>query len=370
VEKEDAVRLLAALQALHVAAWGAYYAVTRMLYSSDQGFLLSLAAAETLPTAAGLLGGALASRRGYRPVIALGVAEGALLAAMGAAVPRREPLLLLSLAASTAWSIAGPQVYALALTLSQGSAEKLGLVLAGATLGYTLGAGAAPLAAEAAGAGPVLASAGLLSAASYAASAALADGHRPATGAGTRLPFREAALVAASAAACYVGAETLGSVYMGRLAAEAGPGLYSLANTAAGLAAAAARPLAGRLLDRYGPGVLPLSAALYALYSLLLDRLHGAAFVALWLLPLYPFLDMGLYGLAYARLGESLGSSVVSASYSLAGLVLAAAARLDVPGRLLAEAGFASAALLSLAALGEGRGAGGQAPPARRRPSE
>jgi hypothetical protein len=356
--------LLALLQVLHVAGWGAYYALTRMVYGGEPGFLLSLAAAETLPTAAGVLGGLAAERRGYRPVLLLGLLEGAFLSAAGAWLLDRPLLWLAALTASLFWSIAGPQVYALALTVSRGSAEKLGLVLAGATLGYSIGGGLAPLLATRLGPGAVLEAAGVVAAASYAVAACAASGLAPATRGGRRGDRAAAAvLVALAAAAAYVGTETLGSVYMGRLSREVGPSFYSAANAAAGLLGAAARPLAGRLLDRLGEApLLPPLLASYAVYVVVLDKLHGLAFLAAWLLPLYPFVDTGLYRLASGLLGEPLGSAVVSSSYSMTGAVLAVAARLGLGGEALAVGGFlASAALAAVAARmggGSSRGAG------------
>ena len=350
---ERRVTALALLQVLHVAGWGAYYAVTRMVYAADAGFLLRLASAETLPTAAGLLGGVAARHWGYRRVLLMGTLEGLSLAAAGVGLGAPGALLASVFLASLFWSIAGPQVYALALTLSSGSAEKLGVVLAGATLGYSLGAGLAPALAAVLGPGRVLEAAGLLVAASYLGAAAAAGRTWPRSqDLGAKAAVKRIAVVAGAAAAAYVGTETLGSVYMGRLSAEVGPRLYSLALAAGGLLGAAVRPLAGRLIDRLGEGrVVPLAAALYAVYVPVLDRLHGVAFLAAWLLPLYPVLDTGLYKVASRLLGEALGSSVVSSSYSVTGVVLAAAAERGVRGAVLASLGFMVSSVLSAAAL-------------------
>ncbi|NOZ89325.1 MAG: hypothetical protein GXO15_05310, partial [Crenarchaeota archaeon] len=84
--------LLALLEMLHVAGWSAYYAVTRLVYAGDEGFLYALSAAETLPAAAAGLGALLAERRGYRAAVGLGVAEGAALAAAGLLVDSRPGL--------------------------------------------------------------------------------------------------------------------------------------------------------------------------------------------------------------------------------------------------------------------------------------
>ena len=368
------VALLALAQLLHVAGWGAYYALTRMLYSGQERFLLALAAAETLPTAAGVLGGLLAEARGYRAALGFGLLEAATLVAAGLLIHAPAGLWAMAFAASLAWSIAGPQVYAYTLTATGLGAEELGKVMAGATLGFSLGAGLAPLAAEHMDPGTVLAGFGALVAASYLLVLGVAEG-RPLRGPGEGLRGRlgRAALVAATAASAYTGTETLGSVYMGRLSREVGATLYSAANTAAGLIGAAVRPLAGRLVDAKGAArVLAATLLAYAAYTVILDRVHGLLFLALWLVPLFPFLDTSLYKLAAILLGEALGTSVVSSSYSITGAVLLAASLADVKGAALAVAGFlAAAALTAASSRAAGTGVAGEKAPregARRKP--
>lgn len=355
------VALLALAQLLHVAGWGAYYALTRMLYSGQERFLLALAAAETLPTAAGVAGGLLAEARGYRAALGFGLVEAASLTAAGLLVHSPPGLWLTAFIASLAWSIAGPQVYAFTLTATGLGAEELGRVMAGATLGFSIGAGLAPLAAEHLDPGLVLAGFGAAVAASYIIALSVAHG-RPLRGPGEGLRGRlgRVALVAATAASAYTGTETLGSVYLGRLSREVGASLYSAANAAAGLIGAAARPLAGRLVDRRGADrVLVVTLLAYSAYTLILDRVHGLLFLVVWLTPLFPFLDTSLYKLAATLLGEALGASVVSSSYSITGAVLLAASLVEAQGAALAVAGFLSAAVLAAAS---GRAAASRAP--------
>ncbi len=351
VEQRWAWRL-AALQLIHVAGWGAYYALTRMIYRGDEYFLLALAAAETLPTAAGLLGARIAEERGYRPVLALGIAEGLALAAAGLSLGSSRVLLWAAVfLASMFWSIAGPQVYAFTLTLSGGRAGPLGVVTAGATLGFSVGGGLAPLAAQLLSPRLILAAAGLGVAASYAALLCPAEGKRPRRGAGPSAGrTRLAALVAALYASTYVATETIGSVYLSKLARELSPELYSLANAGAGLVSAAARPLAGRMVDAVGPLVAPAVLAAYMVYLLALDRAHGVVLLVLWLIPLYPFLDLSLYTVSARLLGESLGLALSSSAYSAAGAVLLLASRLHAQPEALALTGLALAAALSAAA--------------------
>ena len=366
------VALLAAAQLLHVAGWGAYYALTRMLYSGQERFLLALAAAETLPTAAGVLGGLLAEARGYRAALSLGLLEAAALAAAGLLIHAPAGLWVSAFLASLAWSIAGPQVYAYTLTATGLGAEELGKVMAGATLGFSLGAGLAPLAAQHLDPGLVLAGFAMLVAASYLIVLGAAEG-RPMRGRGEGLRGRlgRAALVAATAASAYTGTETLGSVYLGRLSREVGATLYSIANTAAGLIGAAVRPLAGRLVDTKGAArVLTATLLAYAAYTLILDHVHGIIFLAVWLTPLFPFLDTSLYKLAALLVGEALGASLVSSSYSVTGLVLLAASLTGAKGAALAVTGFLLAAALaaasgSVAGGKEGAGAYAARPPGK-----
>ena len=363
--------LAAVLQVLHVAGWGAYYSLTRLVYSGENGVLYLLSASETLPTVAGLLGARLAERRGYRAVLlAWGLLEALGLAAAGAFIDR--PLLLASGAflASLAWSIAGPQLYAMIYTLT-GSTEAVGLASAGATLGYSLGA-LAPLAARELGAGTALSLASLPVAAAYLAAAVLADGARPGRGGdrGWREDAGAAAAVAVVAALVYVAGETVNSAFMGRLAGEAGATLYSFANTVAGLLAAAAKPLAGRLVDAAGPWrLLPAGLAAYTAYVLVLSRLQGPAMALAWVLPVSPFVELSLTGAAYSLLGEHRGAAVLAAAYSLAGAAMAAASLLNPDPALMAasSSALAAASSLALARQAAAAPAGAKAPPRPRR---
>ena len=87
------------------------------------------------------------------------------------------------------------------------------------------------------------------------------------------------------------------------------------------------------------------------MYIALLSSLHGLAFVFVWLVPIYPFVDTSLYKLAARLLGDAMGSAVVSSSYSITSLVLLAAARIGLGESgytLLAVASFQLALVLSI----------------------
>ncbi|HID41562.1 MAG TPA: hypothetical protein EYP33_05345, partial [Pyrodictium sp.] len=112
--------LLAALQALHVSSWSAYYALTRKLYNDDIEFLVMLAAAETLPTAVGMFGALLAEKRGYHAALAPGILEGLFLAMVGVFIDQPLMLWLSALLASLFWSTSGPQILGYTMTLTGG----------------------------------------------------------------------------------------------------------------------------------------------------------------------------------------------------------------------------------------------------------
>ena len=353
---------LAGLQVLHVGGWAAYFTLTRMVYSGDAGFLLVLAGVETLPTIAGLVGGAIAERYGYRPALLAGTFEGLGLVLAGVFLRDRSLLLASVFLASLAWSIAGPQVYAYAYTVSGGSSSRLGIVLSGATIGYTLGS-FAPALSRVVSPGLLLVLSGVGVLASYAG-ALLIVGDSRASRRGVRgRRVGLVVLVLAMSALAFTGVEIVGSVYMGKLSREVGPALYSASNAAAGLLGAGVRPLAGRIIDYAGPSSV-LSAVLvcYVVYVIALHTLHGVLVALVWVIPIYPFLDLSLYTLASRLLGEAMGASVVSASYSVTGVILLAAGLEGLEGPpliALAALSFIASSALVLASSRLSRGGGG-----------
>ncbi|MCE4619942.1 MAG: hypothetical protein F7C33_02855, partial [Desulfurococcales archaeon] len=316
---------LAALQVLHVGGWAAYFTLTRMVYSGDPGFLLVLAGVETLPTIAGLVGGAIAERYGYRPALLAGILEGLGLVLAGVFLRDRSLLLASVFLASLAWSIAGPQVYAYAYTVSGGSSSRLGIVMSGATIGYTLGS-FAPALSRAVNPVFLLVLSGVGVLASYAGVLLVVGDSRASRRGDRERRVGLVVLVLVMSALAFTGVEIVGSVYMGKLSREVGPALYSASNAAAGLLGAGVRPLAGRIIDYAGPSLV-LSGVLicYVLYLMALHALHGVLVALVWVIPIYPFLDLSLYSLASRLLGEAMGASVVSASYSVTGVILLAA---------------------------------------------
>ncbi|MCE4601309.1 MAG: hypothetical protein F7C38_07105 [Desulfurococcales archaeon] len=346
---------LAIVQLIHVAAWSSYYTLTREVYSGDPGYLLLLAAAETMPTLAGLVGGVLAERYGYRLVFLLGLAEGIGLASAGLFL-YNEKLLLASVAvASLSWSISGPQIYAYTLTYSGQSGESLGVVTAGSTLGWTLGS-LAPIVALETGPRTILVAAGASTAIAYLSILSLEGPSKPVarrrhySGRGAVLP------ILVLAALSYTGVEIIGSIYMGKLSREAGVHLYSLANMASGLISALVRPLAGRIVDARGPSsILAVALAAYTLYLTCLDVARGPLMALAWVIPLYPFFELSLYKLSSAILGEALGVAAVSASYGITGSILAFSGLAGLGEKSLfyiALASFLSASIMALAVGG------------------
>ncbi len=334
--------LLAVGEAVHIAGWAAYYTLTRMVYAGDDRFLYALSAAETLPTALGLLGARLSSRHGYRASLLVGVAEGLLLALAGLSLGSKPLLWLLALAASAAWSIAGGQLYGYVLAATGGSGEAYATVSAGATLGWSIGS-LAPLSPLSPGETLVLA--GLAVAAFYLAAASTARDQAPAGGGGGGAPPRLIAAGLAAAAGFYTASEVVGSIYMGRLAEAGGAAAYSAANAAAGLSSAAARLAAGRIADRTGPWTpLFLGVAAYAAYIIALDRAPQSLLPILWVLPLHALADTPL-GLALAEaLGESLGAAVATSAYSISGAAMLLASLANPPPLPIALLGLAASA--------------------------
>ncbi len=316
--------VLLSVQVLHVAGWGIYYALTRMIYARQEGFLLLLAAAETIPTITGIVGGILAERKGYKSVLLVGILEGLGLILAGTFVYNPKLLWLSVLFASIMWSMAGPQVYAYTLSLFNGETYKLGIVAAGSTIGYSVGSGFAPLLYKIVNSEPTLIVAGIMIVIAYIMIIVLLPDRKPkvlnndrSSGLATYLCL----IVIASLSFLVV--EVIGSIYMGRLSVEVGLETYGLVNLTSGLIGALARPLAGKIIDSIGSRTsLLIILMAYSAYVHVLNASHGILFAVLWLIPLFPFLDLGLYKLASLMMGESRGTAIVAASYSVTGLVL------------------------------------------------
>ncbi|BES82444.1 hypothetical protein [Pyrodictium abyssi] len=345
--------LLAVLQVLHVSSWSAYYVLTRKLYNNNPEFLVMLAAAETLPTAAGVLGAIIAEKRGYHAALAMGVLEGLFLAMVGVFIDQPMMLWANALLASLFWSTSGPQILGYAMTLSGGSGTVLGIVLAGSTLGWSIGGALAPIVSDAIGPGRVMLIAGISTMIVYLTLILFFNNLKPGEEErGHRwIPMILATVLLASLV--FTGTEIIGSLYMAKLSIEAGSSTgYAAANTATGLIATVVRPGVGSIVDRAGEGlVLVAGLAAYTVYTALLSSLHGLAFILVWLLPVYPFVDTSLYKLAARLLGDAMGSAAVSSSYSVTGLILLAAAQMELGEKgytLLAVAAFQLALVISV----------------------
>ena len=346
--------LLAVLQVLHVSSWSTYYVLTRKLYNDNPEFLVMLAAAETLPTAAGVLGAILAEKRGYHAALALGVLEGLFLAMVGVFIDQPMMMWASALLASLFWSTSGPQILGYTMTLSSGSGTVLGIVLAGSTLGWSIGGALAPIVSDAIGPGRVILIAGASTMIVYLTLILFFNNLKPDKEERGRrwIPLILATVLLASLV--FTGTEIIGSLYMAKLSIEAGSSTgYAAANAATGLIATVVRPAVGSIVDRAGEGlVLAAGLAAYTVYTMLLSSLHGLAFILVWLLPVYPFVDTSLYKLAARLLGDAMGSAAVSSGYSVTGLILLAAAQMELGEKgytLLAVAAFQLALVISVA---------------------
>jgi len=345
--------LLAVLQVLHVSSWSAYYVLTRKLYNDDPEFLVMLAAAETLPTAAGVLGAIIAEKRGYHAALAMGVLEGLFLAMVGVFIDQPMMLWASALLASLFWSTSGPQILGYAMTLSGGSGTVLGIVLAGSTLGWSIGGALAPIVSDTIGPGRVMLIAGISTMIVYLALILFFNNLKPGEEERGRRWISLILVTVLLASLVFTGTEIIGSLYMAKLSIEAGSSTgYAAANAATGLIATVARPAVGSIVDRAGEGlVLVAGLAAYTVYTALLSSLHGLAFILVWLLPVYPFVDTSLYKLAARLLGDAMGSAAVSSSYSVTGLILLAAAQMELGEKgytLLAVAAFQLALVISV----------------------
>jgi MFS family permease len=349
--RNAAIAAATVLQVLHVAAWTAYYTITRQVYRADESFVVMLASAETLPTIVGLIGGFIAERFGYRTVFAFGILEGFFLSATGLWLYSREALWLSALLASMMWSIAGPQVIGYVLTVSGLSGRMLGIVLAGGAIGWSLGGAVSPIAAVRFGPDRVLTAAGVTVSLVYIGFIMLpkAKPARESLELSGRLKLLLLVIIPSSLS--LAGTEIIGSLYLAKLSREFPADMYALAIALSGAVSAAARPYMGSLVDRFGEHrLLPLSLILYAAYTPILMYTHGIAFFIAWLAPLYPLFDISLYRYTARLLGEALGSATVSASYSIAGTILLLLSK-HTPSRTVynaaAIASFLSAAILA-----------------------
>ncbi|HIQ24071.1 MAG TPA: hypothetical protein EYH50_03385 [Pyrodictium delaneyi] len=337
-----------------MSSWSTYYVLTRKLYNDNPEFLVMLAAAETLPTAAGVLGAILAEKRGYHAALALGVLEGLFLAMVGVFIDQPMMMWASALLASLFWSTSGPQILGYTMTLSSGSGTVLGIVLAGSTLGWSIGGALAPIVSDAIGPGRVILIAGASTMIVYLTLILFFNNLKPDKEERGRrwIPLILATVLLASLV--FTGTEIIGSLYMAKLSIEAGSSTgYAAANAATGLIATVTRPAVGSIVDRAGEGlVLTAGLAAYTVYTMLLSSLHGLAFILVWLLPVYPFVDTSLYKLAARLLGDAMGSAAVSSGYSVTGLILLAAAQMELGEKgytLLAVAAFQLALVISVA---------------------
>jgi MFS family permease len=328
--RKAAIAAATALQVIHIASWAAYYAITRRVYSYDENFVVMLAAAETLPTIIGLLGGLIAERYGYRIVFSFGLLEGAFLASTGVWLYNRDILWVSALLASMMWSIAGPQVIGYVLTVSELSGKMLGVVLSGGAVGWSLGGAVAPIAAAKFGPNRILIAAGMATITVYALLMLLPAMKPRREAARVAGRFRVLMLVMVPVSLSLAGTEILGSLYLAKLGREFTADLYALAIALSGAISAVVRPFIGSLVDRFGEDrLLPIALLLYALYTPVLMYAHGIAFFFAWLIPLYPLYDTNLYRYTARILGEALGSAAVSASYSVAGSILLILSKID-----------------------------------------
>ncbi len=352
-----------AAQLLYWAGYGVYYTYTRMYVEETMGlnysFIALVAAAESAPLLLSLATGYAADRLGRRRAMLLGFGEAGATLPMGLVGVRRLPLL--AACASSFHSIAYTAYSGALLAGVSGSGYLYSVIAIGGSVGWALGGLAAGLL-HGLGARVEYAVAGLLVAAGYSVAVASTPGHLEASekpglrdvanGLVRVAPLSASMILSASALSLFANSISL------KMKAEIGnPLLYSLVfSTATALIGAAVRPLAGAASDRIGHlRLYALSTLAYIPLSYAMTLAHGAMLAALWLIPIYPFRDVGAMMSLSTRLPRSLqatAAGIASFSFSLSGFLLVPLSAL-IRGRGLSTVEYATIALLasSLAAL-------------------
>ena len=311
---------------LHVMSWSMYYSITRAYFSlAGPDFLARLAAAETVPIALGIFWARIAEKRGFRVALLPGFLEALFLLLVGfvGTQPTLTTLFAVCMA-SLFWSLAGPQTTAIVVTVSP-TGHTLSNYFIGSTMGWSLGALAAPLTYQVLGYTPTMVLAGLLTAASYTLYMLCLPAEYPRHRISWQSNYSLILYVVVLSTAIFYVTGIIGSVYLSILYAELNSdnAMYALTLFATGLAGAAVRPIAGKVVDKLGPKkVLQAVLLAYAVYVYIYPSLHGIATVVAWLIPLFPFLDASLYLYTTRILGGALGAATTSAAYTPAGFTL------------------------------------------------
>jgi hypothetical protein len=331
----DRVRLAMMVGFLESLGWSIHYTYSRAwvrdTLGDDYGFILILAAAETLPVILSLLGGMHGDVAGRRIIALLSTLQAPLFASIPLLGLSRLPLIIT--ACSALWAYFWPNIVAPVMEETGRSGSGYARFAIGSTAGWGAGGLTAMLLGALGSTGPVeayvpagisLAAAGLLGVRVVEAStprASLAEVAGFMRRSGRGLLYFFLSLVALQGAS-----EVFWNTSSLKLYGETGSLalfslLYSVAPTLIGVAA---RPLAGRAVDQAGAwralwAVIASYAALYAAIYLA----TGPLLYLLWIIPIYVFYDTSAYTLSSRLFPEEMqgsASGLVVLAYSAAGL--------------------------------------------------
>jgi len=331
----DRVRLAMIVGFLESLGWSIHYtysrAWVRTALGNDYGFILTLAAAETLPVIISLLGGVHGDVAGRRMIALLSTLQAPLFAAIPLLGLSRLPLVIA--ACSALWAYFWPNIVAPVMEETGRSGSGYARFAIGSTAGWGAGGLAVMMMGEAGVTGP--AAAYLPAAVSLAAAGVMGirvvEASAPRTSiagvagflkeSGRSILYFFLSLVALQGAS-----EIFWNTSSLKLYGEAGSiALFSLFfSVAPTLVGVAARPLAGGAVDHAGAWrMLGAVVTGYAALFIAIYLATGPILYAVWLIPLYVFYDTAAYTLSSRLFPEEMqgsASGLVVLAYSAAGL--------------------------------------------------
>ncbi len=319
-----------------------YYVLTRTVVASvlgqDYGFIVLMAAMESLPGLLSVLLGFVSDKLGRRVVLLSGLLASLVFAYMGFTSVETYPIM--ALLYFTALMLYQSTLYGTVLYTVEGAGRPFSMFGLAGSLGWALG-GLVPgmLSRFHHSSLPFLLGAASLAASSIIAYTCFPDNWSSELG--QRQPSLRDLIAGVKSVSDVVLPLSLGAAGVGIMVGAFGVKLYSIVggiltygfiySTLSGVFGAIARVPAGRLVDTFRPElVLMLTFTGYAVDVTMMGVVSGVGLVILWLLPLYPFYETSGYVCLSRRLPPNLqatAAGVFSTSLSISGLLNIASSR-------------------------------------------